>query len=134
MKRKQFFTEFISALFILLFVYTGVSKLDTMESFRDVLHSNAVIRPVAGIVSYVIPVSELVVAVLLIFPVTRKYGLFAALVLMCLFTVYIGWMLWFAARLPCQCGGIIEQMTWKEHFVFNLVLTGLLITAIYKRK
>ena len=132
LKRRHFLTELICALFVFLFVYTGVSKLDNSERFKDVLHGNAVLRPVAGIVSNVIPAGELVVAVLLIFPVTRRYGLYAALGFMSLFTIYIGWMLWFAEKLPCQCGGIIEQMTWKEHFVFNLVLTGLLITALIK--
>jgi hypothetical protein len=49
---------------------------------------------------------------------------------MCIFTVYIGCMLLFAPDLPCSCGGIIRQLSWKQHLLLNLFLLVLAGIAV----
>jgi hypothetical protein len=37
------------------------------------------------------------------------------------------------AKLPCQCGGVISKMSWKEHVVFNaffIVVNGLALKRV----
>src|SRR5690606_38624936 len=63
--------------------------------------------------------AEALVALLLIWPGTNRLGLWGAFGLMVAFTVYIGSMLLFAAKLPCHCGGAIEKLTWEQHLLFN---------------
>src|SRR5690606_32969367 len=63
--------------------------------------------------------AEALVALLLIWPGTNRLGLWGAFGLMVAFTVYIGSMLLFAAKLPCHCGGAIEKLTWGQHLLFN---------------
>jgi hypothetical protein len=128
--RYSLFIDIISAVFILLFTYTAISKLGNLRSFRIVLTRSPLIGDKAVIMAWIVPLTELVVAGLLFFVSTRGLGLKASFLLMVLFTLYIGYMLVFTPHLPCSCGGVIRQLSWKEHLVFNIALTGLVAWGI----
>jgi putative oxidoreductase len=49
---------------------------------------------------------------------------------MLLFTFYILYMLLFEKHLPCSCGGVLKEMTWKQHLVFNLFFTAIAFTGL----
>jgi hypothetical protein len=121
--KKKVFVEIISSLFILLFAYTALSKLYDPAKFQWALEKSPLIHSFSGIFTYAIPVIELTVATLLFFPKTRKKGLYSSLGLMTIFTLYIGYMLLFTPKLPCSCGGVIQQMNWNQHLLFNLGFT-----------
>lgn len=123
-------SQIIAAIFILVFVYTAISKLLSMDAFIKVLHQSALLSRFAGWVGWSLPFVELVVSALLVFPETRKAGLLISLGLMVLFTAYIGWMILYEPKLPCSCGGVIRYMSWRTHLVFNSVLIVLAITGI----
>ncbi|NCI49689.1 hypothetical protein GWC95_07135 [Sediminibacterium roseum] len=123
-------SQIIAAIFILVFVYTAISKLLSMDAFIKVLHQSALLSRFAGWVGWGLPFVELVVSALLVFPETRKAGLLISLGLMVLFTAYIGWMIVYEPKLPCSCGGVIRYMSWRTHLVFNSVLIVLAITGI----
>ena len=38
-----------------------------------------------------------------------------------MFTVYIILILYFSDFVPCSCGGVLENLSWKEHVVFNVL-------------
>ncbi len=61
-------------------------------------------------------------------------GLYGALVLMGIFTLYVGYMLIFTSGHFCTCGGILEKLTWPEHLIFNVIFTILAIMAVLKPK
>ncbi|ETZ24167.1 hypothetical protein N824_16640 [Pedobacter sp. V48] len=84
----------------------------------------------AGILGWLVPAVEIVIALLLMFPKTTSLGLFAALGLMTLFTAYIIAILNFSENIPCSCGGVLEHMSWQQHLVFNLVFVFLSIAGI----
>jgi hypothetical protein len=77
----------------------------------------------ANIIGWLVPLAELAIVVLLFFISTRSLGLKASFTLMILFTFYIGYMLIFTPHLPCSCGGVLRQLSWKNHLIFNLGLT-----------
>ena len=134
MKRKLFI-DLISSLFILLFVYTALSKLYNFHSFKTVLVASPLIGDKAGWIAWAVPISELIAALLLFFPKTKLVGLCASLVLMSVFTIYLAYMIIFEPHLPCTCGGVIQQMSWKQHLIFNVVFTILAFLGIrLKRK
>jgi hypothetical protein len=83
----------------------------------------------------VVPALELLVACLLVVPGTRKWGLYGSFALMAGFTLYVGYLLAFADDLPCSCGGVIQQMTWGQHLLFNIFFTVIAWTGIrlYKK-
>jgi hypothetical protein len=116
---------FISSIFIFLFIYTALSKFLEFPKFIHVLGSSPLIGPYNYLVAWTIPLFELAVAVLLFLPATKRLGMYCALTLLALFTVYVGYMITFVPHLPCSCGGVIQKMGWRTHLIFNSVLTAL---------
>ncbi|HUH28764.1 MauE/DoxX family redox-associated membrane protein [Gelidibacter sp.] len=127
----------VSLLFILLFVYAAVSKLiDHPKFYNDLINSFVFDNQfISKIISWVIPVLELVTALLLVIPKFNKMGLYMALVLMIGFTLYIGITLLITefgiADLPCSCGGILSHLSWPHHLLFNTFFVLLGIMGIY---
>jgi uncharacterized membrane protein YphA (DoxX/SURF4 family) len=133
-QHKYIFIEVISFLYILLFVYAAISKLLDFENFQVQLGQSPLVSSFAGIVSWVVPITELLIAGLLLFSSTRFLAMWAAFSLMTIFTVYIFIILNYSPFVPCSCGGILEKMGWQEHFIFNFVFmilaaAGILILA-----
>jgi hypothetical protein len=128
--RPNTVTEIFAAMFILLFVYTSLSKFSEFNVFQLVLRSSPLIGDNYNIVAWGVPISELCIAILLFIPSTRLHGFYSALALMTLFTIYIGYMLLFTPKLPCSCGGVLKQMTWGQHFAFNLFFVFIAIVGI----
>lgn len=124
MKRK-WILRVIVVIFSVLFLYTGISKLQTYDLFVEQIAESAVLSPFAGWVSWMLPLAEFVAALLLLLPRYRLTGFYASFILMILFTGYIIAIFLFSKDMPCSCGGIIEELSWGEHLVLNFTLTGL---------
>jgi putative oxidoreductase len=121
--------EIISASLILLFAYTAASKLLDFEQFRLQMYNQTVPHDVATVLIWFVPGLEIITAILLGSPQTRLYGLYLSAVLISVFTGYIALVLLdYFGRTPCSCGGVIQSLGWKMHFVFNLFF--LLLTAL----
>lgn len=129
--KKSILIEIISTLFVILFVYTAISKFMDFSVFREQIASSPVLKPVAGAAAYLVPGIELLVSALLLIPSQRLKGLYASLALMLGFTIYIIIILNFSEHIPCSCGGVIELMSWREHLVFNCAFIVLAILAIW---
>jgi len=130
---RNYGIDVISALFILLFVYAAFSKALDVETFQVQLGQSPVIGTYAEFISYGILIFEFIVALLLGLTRTRLLGFYGALSLMIMFTVYIIIIMHFAPFTPCSCGGILDDMGWKEHLVFNVffLLLSILAFIIY---
>ena len=130
MKGKRYINEFIRYAFILLLFYAAVSKFIEYPQFYNDLLNSPVFgnEKVAVFISWFVPIIELAIAGLLISSRYRNLGLYLASGIILLFTVYIIWILEVSTNIPCSCGGIINNLTWQEHLVFNicfLLLGGL---------
>lgn len=134
--KKNIIIEAISILLILLFVYTGVSKMLTLYNFHRQLLHQPLTKDYASFLMIAVPLTELLIAACLLIPRFRKWGLYGSLILMGLFTTYVGYMIyiWPHNTLPCSCGGIIKQLTWRQHLVFNSIFTLLALTGILLSK
>ena len=133
MKRNTII-ETIIFLYAILFIYTGISKLMEYSVFREQLTESPVLGLVAPMVAATLPWLEFVVVLMLITPRWRLKGLYAALVLMTAFTTYIITLLSFSDELPCSCGGILAELSWPQHIVFNGAFIALAIAAIVLQK
>lgn len=127
---KRIIVEIISIMFILLFVYAGVTKLLDYNKFNVQLGQSPLLAPFADSVAWFIPSLELMIALMLIFNKFRLTALYISFALMLLFTIYIVFIMNFAEHVPCSCGGILENMGWSEHLAFNVGFVLLSITAI----
>jgi hypothetical protein len=78
------------------------------------------------------PGVELIIAVMLLVPKTRLAGLWSSVGLMFLFTAYVFTIpMFFDHNKPCSCGGIISNLSWEQHFWFNLGFTCIALTGVF---
>lgn len=131
---KKLIIELICFLYALLFVYAAVSKLVDFERFQVQLAQSPVLSIYAEWISYFVIGFELIISGMLLFSATRIIGLYAAFVLMSMFTSYIFIVLHYSSFIPCSCGGILEKMSWNTHLIFNSLFVMLAIVAIIIHK
>ena len=124
---RQLYIEIVVALYVLLFLYTAIMKIKDIPFFIGSMTHTPVLRPYATLLAGMIPAMEIAIAVLLIIPRTRHYGLLTGTGLMGIFTLYVAFILATMKELPCSCGGVIQQLNWKEHLIFN---SGFLLAGI----
>ena len=135
MNSRETLTQFITMMLVILWVYAAVSKLQEVEAFREQLLRQPFPGWMAGLLLWLLPLAELAAAGLLLFRCTRGAGLYVSLLLMLLFTGYVGLVLAGAwENVPCACGGIIGRLGWKGHFLFNLFCTILAGAGVFLDK
>ncbi len=122
--------EIIAAVFILVFMYTAIGKLTAHNSFHTSLVKSSLTPFAAEVLSWALPLLEILVAAMLFLPSLRLKGLIASMLLMVFFTGFIGYKLVTASRLPCSCGGIISKLSWKQHLWLNVFLATLAAIAV----
>lgn len=115
--------------FVFLFVYTAGSKWMDYARFKWVLEDSPLLKSFSTVIAIGLPAGELVIALLLLLPRSRQTGLLYTVIMMGIFTTYIGYMLLTASSLPCSCGGVLRSMSWLQHFFFNLFLFLLALWA-----
>lgn len=127
--------DIISGTLLVLFLYTAVSKILDYENFKVALQDSLWLKPISSILSWTLPAIEIILALILFFPSTRIKGLYASICLLALFISYLLNVITFSPHLPCNCGGVLTFLTWKDHIYFNLFFIALSITGIilYKR-
>jgi uncharacterized membrane protein YphA (DoxX/SURF4 family) len=130
MTKKAITLEIITSLLMLLFIYAGLSKLLDFQTFKVELGKSPLLTAFAGGVALFIPTIEIIIAGILAIPRWRWIGLYAAYSLMLMFTAYIIAILKFSDYIPCSCGGILQNMSWNTHLVFNVVFVLLALTGI----
>ncbi|WP_366788858.1 MauE/DoxX family redox-associated membrane protein, partial [uncultured Flavobacterium sp.] len=128
--KKRIFIQIVSLLYIILFVYAAISKLLDFENFQAQLGQSPIVSNYTGVVSFAVPAIELTLSILLSFPKLKLFGLYGSFALMVMFTAYIHVILNYASNIPCSCGGILEEMGWKEHFIFNCFFVAIAAGAI----
>ncbi|HEY3404719.1 MAG TPA: MauE/DoxX family redox-associated membrane protein [Ohtaekwangia sp.] len=128
--KRYIVIEIIACACMILFIYAAVIKLLDYEKFRVDIGQSPMLSPFAPTLSVVVPVAELLIVMLLMVVRTRLLGLCAFLAMMVMFTTYIVLASRFSDYVPCSCGGIIGQLGWTAHLIFNLVFVLFALTAI----
>lgn len=129
-KSRRIIVDVIGYLFVLLYLYAAANKLIAFDDFQLQMSKSPIITDFAAILVWFVPALEVVIAMLLLMNRTVLPGLYAAFILMCLFTAYIVAILYFSDSVPCQCGGVIGQFSWLQHLVFNGVFIVLGVVGI----
>lgn len=118
--RKTIIIELICAAFILLFIYAAVNKMVDFEKFSVELAKSPILNPIASWVVVAVPSIEIVLSIFLIIKPLRLLALYGAFSLMVMFSAYIVAILKFSSYIPCTCGGVLQNMGWREHLIFNI--------------
>lgn len=138
-KKRQAIVETICYLYSILFLYTASSKLIGLSDFKLQLGRSEFLGLFAEWIVWMVPLLEIVLAILLLTKVYRLLALYGSLILMSLFTGYIAWILQFSDHIPCSCGGVISSMGWETHLVFNacwivLAIIGIMLMENTRKK
>ncbi|MHA7831830.1 MAG: MauE/DoxX family redox-associated membrane protein [Flagellimonas sp.] len=129
-KYRNLTVETISLLFVMLFVYAATSKLWDFQQFKVQLGQSPILTAYAGWLAWLVPLTEYLLVILLLQRSRRLSALYAAFGLMVMFTTYIILVLNFSDYIPCSCGGVLENLGWTEHIVFNLFFIALALIGI----
>ncbi|OQP64198.1 hypothetical protein A3860_22175 [Niastella vici] len=123
--RKNTVIEIICSLLILLFIYAALSKVSDYDRFTVQLSKSPYVTAYANLIAWAIPAIEILISFLLVIKKTRLIALYASFFLMSLFTVYLITMLNFSYYIPCSCGGVLENLSWHQHVVFNVFFVAI---------
>ena len=131
---KNIFSTTTSYLYIFLFSYAAVSKLIDFNTFVAQIGQSPLLSAYAEAVAVLVPTVEIAIAIALSITTTRYVGLLAAFGLMVMFTIYIIIILNYSAFIPCSCGGILSDLNWTQHLLFNIVCCFLALAALFLHK
>jgi putative oxidoreductase len=141
MKFKEISSLTFVILLMLLFIYTSASKFLDYEKFvfQMRLSPLPLMKIAAPILGWAVPAIEILIAFILavgfFYPPIQNKGLYASVALIPAFEIYIAAMLISGSHLPCTCGGIVSQMGWGQHLLFNaFFIIGGTMSIIYKSK
>lgn len=135
-KIKSLFVDFVGAAFILLFAYTAFSKVADFTKFRSELGKSPLLTAFADYVAVLIPVFEILIAVMYFSKRTQLHAMYLSFGLMSAFSTYILIILNYSEYIPCTCGGVLQNMTWTQHLAFNtlFILMALVALLVYPFK
>jgi uncharacterized membrane protein YphA (DoxX/SURF4 family) len=134
MKKTVLLLEVICMLFVILFVYTAISKFLEFGLFKAQIGMSPVLAPVSKLIAWVVPLAEIIDSVMLLIPAFRLRGLYLALGMMLSFTIYIILIMKLSAHLPCSCGGVIELLSWRDHLILNCVYILMAVAGILMQR
>jgi putative oxidoreductase len=118
-------TSIVVLLLALLYIYTSASKILNYDKFVFQMRLAPVplMKTLAPTLGWFMPIVESILAIGLaagfFYPIFKIKALYASVVLLIIFEIYIGIMLLSGSHLPCTCGGIISEMGWQQHLLFN---------------
>lgn len=117
----------VSLFFIILFSYAAVIKIAGFATFRAQLGQSPGLEGYGNPAAYVITALLVGAAAMLCYTRSRVWGLWLSLAMVTVSAAYIGVLLLYAKKLPCNCIGLFENMTWTGNLLLN---AGLMITAL----
>lgn len=130
MKKEYIITPIAYALCILFIYAASMKAMDFGQFTTDITKSPLLANVPAPITGIGVLALEFLAALLLAFPAMRLYGLYLSAFLMLLFSVYMAVLYFFYMNIPCSCGGILGQMGYPAHILFNIAFTLLAFTGI----
>lgn len=125
-----------SFILIITWIYTGLDKALAFEESWKALHNQTFPAWLATTLAYILPIVEVGLALFLFFSKTRWWGFLGSALLLAVFITYVG-LIWVGAfpRVPCNCAGILNSVSWLEHLLINsaLLLLSIFGTAYLKK-
>ena len=131
MRRNLFFqTSIVVLLFVL--TYTASSKWLNFSHFNRAMRSQPIPEPIAEVLTYLIPIAEIIAVIAILLPALRQRGLLLTAVFMTAFTGYVLYikLAGFDSN-TCPCGGLFANLSWNQHLIVNILLTILSYWTLY---
>ena len=122
--------EAIYFFLIFFFCYTAANKLVNLESFRvNLIKTSLFDTTSAYYFSFIVIFIELITVTVLI--INKYIGMILFLFVISMFTIYISYLKHEKLYEVCGCGGILNGLEYKYHFIINLFLLFGSIFSLY---
>lgn len=128
---RQVLADVISCLLVVLFGYAAMSKAIDYDLFISQMRQSPMLMHFAPVLGWAVPSFEIMISVALLFKRSQHTALYASFSLMVLFSAYIVAILNYSEYIPCSCGGVIQHMSWNQHFWFNIFFVLASGIAVY---
>lgn len=131
MRTKRIIVEVTIALLVMMFLHTAISKFLDFRAFTSDLNSQPFPNSFTPFLSWALPLIEIATVACLCFEKTKTIGLYSALILMGIFSIYTALVLSHVFDyVPCSCGGVVSYLSWQQHLIFNLFFVAITYLAI----
>ena len=119
--KRELIISIIGALLIVMWTYASLSKLVEFSAFTAQLEKQPLPDWSIPILRWTLPVVELMTAWFISRKRILHFGIIMSTLLITAFTGYVILALSGSfGNIPCSCAGIISQLHWKGHLVFNV--------------
>ncbi|TKC62209.1 hypothetical protein FBD94_08280 [Pedobacter hiemivivus] len=114
-------TQLVAYLFGLLFMLIAEIQFMHMDKFEAQLAEFPILSSFSLALSWLIPIIEIAIAVLLFRRKTKLLGLYITSFWFVFFSFYIMFLLNASTYIPCACGHSFLTMSWVNQLLFNTV-------------
>lgn len=122
---------------VILFTYVGITQI----IFRDNVELNLLNSPLLSIpktwitiLSWFIPVLELLTVALLLFPRSQLIGLYLTISILAIYICYNLGILYIAPYIPCSCGGMLKFLSWQQQLWITISCLIIAVLTLYLKK
>lgn len=123
--------EIIADLLIVVFAIIAAGKLSNYGTFLLLLHFQPYINHLPTNMAWILPAVELIIAIMLAMPRSRKTALYIAFIIMSVSAGYRIFLFLSNSHLPCTCGNLLRPLLTEHlHILFNVLLAALSLTGI----
>lgn len=117
---KHSITLIAAMALIILFIYSGTTKFLAFDKFTQEMSLSPFFnKSLVPYTAFTVLTVELIIAGLFLLDKTRDFAFLMSITLLTVFTTYIHLLL-NSEFMPCSCGGILNQMDWGTHIIFNV--------------
>jgi len=135
-KARSLLSDFIAYYVACVFLYTGVRQMINYADLQNFIAGIEFLPSVFKYLTWVLPVAEIILSVMLVYGKTRKIALYGSGLLLLFISAFLIWMkVYFSPDvLPCFCEGVLRKVTWNGQLWFNVILLVGLVAAMYLDK
>jgi len=123
---KSRFVRFTELTLAVIFGYSVFSKISNFASFQLKFSKISIVYSLdIWWFSYVIVLTECVIALAFVFQIVKKANAYLTLITLIVFTSYLSTKLIGNDPEGCSCGGIFNFLDIKQHLIVNVLLMGM---------
>ena len=139
--KNELYLIILTVFLILFWLYAAGAQISDFNKFKGEMNNQVFSHRISGILAFLIPISEMIIATLLAHPLTRLIGMKMSFLLILTFSIYIGLaLLNVYSRMPCNCAGLLgSNSSWEANLILNLIVTavaaaGLILNLKFKER
>lgn len=135
METSTYIRYTITGLLLILWIPISIDKFIHFELFHSAMVQQPFNDLLGHILAYALPITEVSIALLILYRRSRMLGFGLSAIMMFAFSVYVMLALlrvW--EDIPCGCGLVFHQLGWYAHLWLNLAFLALSIIGYFLQR